>query len=131
MPKLKRSHHHMAPAAAASSKKPYEPPSHRSSASSSARPAAAATNLVAPNTGLGQHFLKNPAVITSIIDKAGVKPTDVVLEVGPGTGPCAFSGGIRVPSIASSSRTTPSRLLCFLWSSQAIDRALGFVLVPL
>jgi len=46
----------------------------------------ASANLVAPNTGLGQHFLKNPAVVTSIIQKAGIKPTDVVLEIGPGTG---------------------------------------------
>jgi 18S rRNA (adenine1779-N6/adenine1780-N6)-dimethyltransferase len=44
------------------------------------------TTLIAPNTTLGQHFLKNPAVITAIIDKAGVKPTDTVLEIGPGTG---------------------------------------------
>jgi len=44
------------------------------------------TNLIAPNTTLGQHFLKNPAVISSIIQKAAVKPTDVVLEIGPGTG---------------------------------------------
>lgn len=43
-------------------------------------------NLITPNTTLGQHFLKNPAVITAIIDKAGVKPTDIVLEIGPGTG---------------------------------------------
>ena len=44
------------------------------------------SNLIAPNTGIGQHFLKNPAVVASIIQKAGVKPTDVVLEIGPGTG---------------------------------------------
>ena len=25
-------------------------------------------------------------MVTSIVDKAGVKPTDVVLEIGPGTG---------------------------------------------
>ena len=43
-------------------------------------------NLVSANTSLGQHFLKNPAVISSIIQKSGVKSTDVVLEVGPGTG---------------------------------------------
>ena len=34
----------------------------------------------------GQHILKNPMVVQSIIDKAGVKSTDVVLEIGPGTG---------------------------------------------
>ena len=43
-------------------------------------------NLIAPNTSLGQHFLKNPAVITAIVAKAGIKPTDTVLEIGPGTG---------------------------------------------
>jgi len=43
-------------------------------------------NLIAPNTGLGQHFLKNPAVVNAIVAKAGLKATDVVLEVGPGTG---------------------------------------------
>eukprot|EP00457_Paulinella_chromatophora_P011010 gb/GEZN01011130.1/.p1 GENE.gb/GEZN01011130.1/~~gb/GEZN01011130.1/.p1 ORF type:complete len:358 (+),score=36.67 gb/GEZN01011130.1/:92-1075(+) len=35
---------------------------------------------------LGQHILKNPLVVASIIEKAGVKPSDTVLEIGPGTG---------------------------------------------
>jgi 18S rRNA (adenine1779-N6/adenine1780-N6)-dimethyltransferase len=47
---------------------------------------AANTNLITPNTQMGQHFLKNPAVIAAIIQKAGVKSTDTVLEIGPGTG---------------------------------------------
>ncbi|KAG9488204.1 probable dimethyladenosine transferase [Eleutherodactylus coqui] len=38
------------------------------------------------NTGIGQHILKNPLIVNSIIDKAVIRPTDVVLEVGPGTG---------------------------------------------
>ncbi|MBN3300522.1 DIM1 transferase, partial [Amia calva] len=38
------------------------------------------------NTGIGQHILKNPLVVNGIIDKAALRPTDVVLEVGPGTG---------------------------------------------
>eukprot|EP01041_Mallomonas_annulata_P011846 gene11846-24835_t len=42
--------------------------------------------LLAPNTGIGQHFLKNPAVVESIVTKASLRPTDVTLEVGPGTG---------------------------------------------
>ena len=42
--------------------------------------------LLAPNTGIGQHFLKNPAVVTAIVEKASIKPTDITLEVGPGTG---------------------------------------------
>jgi 18S rRNA (adenine1779-N6/adenine1780-N6)-dimethyltransferase len=38
------------------------------------------------NTNLGQHILKNPMVAQGIVDKAGLKPLDTVLEVGPGTG---------------------------------------------
>eukprot|EP00850_Spirogloea_muscicola_P001340 SM000005S17137 [mRNA] locus=s5:343667:346302:- [translate_table: standard] len=34
----------------------------------------------------GQHILRNPAVAAAIVAKAGIKPTDVVLEIGPGTG---------------------------------------------
>lgn len=34
----------------------------------------------------GQHILKNPLVTQAIVDKASLRPTDVVLEVGPGTG---------------------------------------------
>ena len=35
---------------------------------------------------LGQHILRNPLVAQSIVDKAGLRSTDIVLEVGPGTG---------------------------------------------
>ena len=38
------------------------------------------------NTDLGQHILKNPLVIQSMVEKAALRSTDVVLEVGPGTG---------------------------------------------
>jgi 18S rRNA (adenine1779-N6/adenine1780-N6)-dimethyltransferase len=34
----------------------------------------------------GQHILKNPKVVEQIVEKAGIKPTDVLLEIGPGTG---------------------------------------------
>ena len=34
----------------------------------------------------GQHILKNPKVVESIIEKSGIKPTDIILEIGPGTG---------------------------------------------
>lgn len=37
-------------------------------------------------TDLGQHILKNPLIVNAIIDKAAIKPTDTILEVGPGTG---------------------------------------------
>ncbi|XP_041359884.1 probable dimethyladenosine transferase [Gigantopelta aegis] len=35
---------------------------------------------------IGQHILKNPLVVASMIEKSALRPTDVVLEVGPGTG---------------------------------------------
>ncbi|XP_063699058.1 probable dimethyladenosine transferase [Culicoides brevitarsis] len=38
------------------------------------------------NKDFGQHILKNPLIIEAMLEKAAVRPTDVVLEVGPGTG---------------------------------------------
>lgn len=43
-------------------------------------------NIFKFNKGLGQHVLKNPLVAQGIVDKADLKPSDTVLEVGPGTG---------------------------------------------
>lgn len=34
----------------------------------------------------GQHILTNPGVLKSIVEKAGVRESDTVLEIGPGTG---------------------------------------------
>ncbi|KNH05242.1 ribosomal RNA adenine dimethylase family protein [Perkinsela sp. CCAP 1560/4] len=34
----------------------------------------------------GQHILRNFSVLRAIVDKSGILPTDVVLEIGPGTG---------------------------------------------
>lgn len=42
--------------------------------------------LLTPNTSIGQHFLKNPAVVDAIVSKSQIRPTDIVLEIGPGTG---------------------------------------------
>lgn len=38
------------------------------------------------NTQIGQHILKNPGIADAIVAKANLKPTDTVLEIGPGTG---------------------------------------------
>lgn len=38
------------------------------------------------NKDFGQHILKNPMIITSMIEKSALRPTDVALEIGPGTG---------------------------------------------
>lgn len=64
------------------SKAPYAKPS------STAKEAAskAVNNVFKMNTDLGQHILKNPGVAQAIVDKAGLKQSDIVLEVGPGTG---------------------------------------------
>ncbi|KAI0536981.1 S-adenosyl-L-methionine-dependent methyltransferase [Xylaria digitata] len=56
---------------------PYERPSKNN---------AAANNVFKFTKDLGQHILKNPGIAQAIVDKAYLKPTDVVLEVGPGTG---------------------------------------------
>ncbi|CAF9914808.1 MAG: hypothetical protein GOMPHAMPRED_008285 [Gomphillus americanus] len=44
------------------------------------------TNIFKMNTDLGQHVLKNPGVADAIVNKADLKQSDIVLEVGPGTG---------------------------------------------
>ncbi|XP_008806474.2 ribosomal RNA small subunit methyltransferase, mitochondrial [Phoenix dactylifera] len=36
--------------------------------------------------GRGQHILTNPRVLDSIVRRASVRPTDTVLEIGPGSG---------------------------------------------
>jgi len=38
------------------------------------------------NRSLGQHILKNPLVVTAMVEKSAIRNSDVVLEVGPGTG---------------------------------------------
>ena len=43
------------------------------------------TNMVF-NKAFGQHILINQQILTNIIDKSAIKSTDIVLEIGPGTG---------------------------------------------
>ncbi|KAJ7586170.1 S-adenosyl-L-methionine-dependent methyltransferase [Mycena floridula] len=64
------------PSAKASSSKS----SHAESSSSAAR------NPIFNTEQFSQHILKNPQIAQDIVDKANIKPTDKVLEVGPGTG---------------------------------------------
>ncbi|KAF9011346.1 adenine-N6,N6--dimethyltransferase [Cyathus striatus] len=44
------------------------------------------TNPIFNTARFGQHILKNPATAQKIVDAANLKPTDKVMEVGPGTG---------------------------------------------
>ncbi|KAI5306285.1 Dimethyladenosine transferase [Ascosphaera pollenicola] len=48
--------------------------------------AKAANSIFKMNTDIGQHVLKNPGVAQAIVDKADLKQSDTVLEVGPGSG---------------------------------------------
>jgi 18S rRNA (adenine1779-N6/adenine1780-N6)-dimethyltransferase len=60
---------------------PYERPSKQGGS------AKAGNNIFKFNTSsYGQHILKNPGVADAIVAKANLKPTDTVLEIGPGTG---------------------------------------------
>lgn len=38
------------------------------------------------NKSRGQHLLKNPMILKEIVNKANIKPSESVLEIGPGTG---------------------------------------------
>lgn len=42
--------------------------------------------MSAPNKSLGQHWLRDRAVLSHIADLADIQPTDTVLEIGPGLG---------------------------------------------
>ena len=42
--------------------------------------------MAAPKKSLGQHWLKDRAVLASIADEASIRPNDTVLEIGPGLG---------------------------------------------
>ena len=61
---------------------PYERPGGGGAAAGNS----AKNNVFKFNTNFGQHILKNPGVSDAIVEKAYLKPTDTVLEVGPGTG---------------------------------------------
>ena len=44
------------------------------------------THSDGPDKSFGQNLLKNPLIVNNIVEKAAIKSTDVVLEIGPGTG---------------------------------------------
>ncbi|KAH9856269.1 rRNA adenine dimethylase [Lenzites betulinus] len=62
-------------------------PSAKTKASSEASGSSAAgRNPIFNTERFGQHILKNPQTAQSIVDTANLRPSDKVLEVGPGTG---------------------------------------------
>ncbi|KUI60594.1 Dimethyladenosine transferase [Cytospora mali] len=70
-------------ASSSSSSTPYDRPSKKNAAATAA---AGKNNVFKFNTNVGQHILKNPGIADAIVQKANLKPTDTVLEIGPGTG---------------------------------------------
>ncbi|WWC59280.1 dimethyladenosine transferase [Kwoniella dejecticola CBS 10117] len=82
MPKATTSTFRVAPTSAASRPKK----NGESSSSSAGGAAGGARNHLFDTARFGQHILTNPLVAQGIVDKANLKPTDIVLEVGPGTG---------------------------------------------
>ena len=50
-----------------------------------------------PKKSLGQNFLVNPNIVRRIIDACNLKPTDIILEIGPGKGALtrALSGHVK------------------------------------
>ncbi|KAK7722565.1 Dimethyladenosine transferase [Diaporthe eres] len=68
--------------ASSSSSTPYERPSKKSANAA----ATSKNNVFKFNTNVGQHILKNPGIANAIVEKSYLKPTDTVLEIGPGTG---------------------------------------------
>ncbi|KAF7297167.1 rRNA adenine N(6)-methyltransferase [Mycena indigotica] len=58
----------------------------KTASSSKADSSAGARNPIFKTEQFGQHILKNPLVAQGIVDKADLRATDHVLEVGPGTG---------------------------------------------
>jgi len=54
------------------------------------------------NKSFGQHILRNPQILKNMIEKAALRSTDVILEIGPGTGNLTqllLEGGKRVIAI--------------------------------
>ncbi|RVX70455.1 hypothetical protein B0A52_05954 [Exophiala mesophila] len=80
MPKFNKKHRTGGDAGAPSS--PYSRPS----SSSTSKPSGTSNAIFKMNTDIGQHVLKNPGVAQAIVDKADLKQSDIVLEVGPGSG---------------------------------------------
>ncbi|KAJ3818691.1 S-adenosyl-L-methionine-dependent methyltransferase [Lentinula raphanica] len=66
--------------------KAHQPSAKASSSKSQEDKSSSARNPIFNTEQYGQHILKNPQLAQSYLSKANLKPTDIVLEVGPGTG---------------------------------------------
>ncbi|TLS24748.1 hypothetical protein PpBr36_08907 [Pyricularia pennisetigena] len=70
--------------AGAASNSPYDRKGGNNAAAAAAAPSK--NNVFRFKKDYGQHILKNPGIAEEIVKKAYLRPTDTVLEVGPGTG---------------------------------------------
>ncbi|EKM52324.1 uncharacterized protein PHACADRAFT_211596 [Phanerochaete carnosa HHB-10118-sp] len=61
-------------------------PSSKPKQSNDSGESSTARNPIFNTERFGQHILKNPQTADTIVEKANLRPTDKVLEVGPGTG---------------------------------------------
>ncbi|KIM89954.1 hypothetical protein PILCRDRAFT_812736 [Piloderma croceum F 1598] len=64
----------------------HEPSAKSSASKDKGESSSGGRNPIFKTERFGQHILKNPLVAQGIVDKANLRPTDKVLEVGPGTG---------------------------------------------
>ncbi|KAL5979340.1 hypothetical protein ACLOJK_019238 [Asimina triloba] len=75
----------------------------------------------------GQHILTNPRILDSIVTKAGVRPTDTVLEIGPGTGYLPLKlleSAHKVVAVEIDKRMVP--ILCSRAADRRFDDRLTF-----
>jgi hypothetical protein len=99
---------------AGASSGPYDRSSKGPSKGGSSKGGSANTNIFRFDKDFGQHILKNPGISDAIVDKAFLKPTDVVVEVGPGTGnsehqPTPLALELRTDSVADSHGPRPRK----------------------
>ena len=60
------------------------------------------------NKDFGQHILKNPLIVNSMVEKSALRPSDVVLEVGPGTGNMTVGEAGKIATGKNCNRQIPS-----------------------
>ena len=54
-----------------------------------------------PDKRIGQHFLADASVVQTLLDRAGLRPTDRVVEIGPGLGVMTLPLAQRVSAVTA------------------------------
>lgn len=71
---------------------------------------------IEPRKQLGQNFLTDPSVCAAIVSRAGIRPEDVVLEIGAGL------GGLTIPT---------ARAACRVYALETDARLIGLLKIEL